>query len=361
MERDDGLLREILARAEAMEPGESVAADALPSHDRAVVAEHMRMLAEQGYVEGTFGSFAGSDDHATIDRITAAGRAFLSSPPTGASAQEIDRALRRVEDLSNDLGRADRDTWSNGVGSLMHFVRTNAIVAAAIAPLRAVDVDAVTWFNGHGRSPDTFGGGKLLAFPVETERRAALSLRILEAVETGEVDALKLILHLYGPAKRINDNVLRLSADFVVPLIREVVYRLDEWHRNVQPAPGASGDTHYHTVITGPVGVFQAGAGASAHVSMQLAPGAGPELADILEQLRKAVADARVIPREERAQIVETIDAAVEEAKAPTPNIVKLRGYALGLGTMVQSLGAIPDAVQAVKAAMRLVGLDVPP
>jgi hypothetical protein len=80
MKRDMDLVRDILGKLEAAEPGAGVPADAFPGHAPQVVACHFKLLAEAGYLDANLyeleelGPLDGS-----VQRLTWQGHEFLDA------------------------------------------------------------------------------------------------------------------------------------------------------------------------------------------------------------------------------------------------------------------------------------------
>jgi hypothetical protein len=305
MKRDHVLLREILHRLERQPAGSCLPVEAVPTHERDTVIEHMRMLDQMGLAHGVFTELAGNPAMAELQGLTPAGRDYLEAPPEGVRAKDIERTTRRLDGIATDIAGAERDPWNGRVKALVHFLRTDLAARPAVAAVQAIDIDAVEWFNNAaGRSRGGFHSSGPVEFPPEAEYQASLALRLLSAVADGELDSVKLITQLYGPQRPFRESLGRLNMDLVVPLLREVGWRLSEWHevavRAESPAVGTTGTVSIY-YLQGNNSRVTTGTDAS-HNVVQL------NEAQLFSELRRVV-EASLHSEEDRRAVVERIDA----------------------------------------------------
>ena len=116
--------------------------------------------------------------------------------------------------------------------------------------------------------------------------------------------------------------------------------------------PTTAGDQF---TIYGNVGALQTGAGSQATVTMHLGPQERADVLSELRELRRVVEEASLAP-EQAGPLIETVNLALVEAEKPTPNAVTLRSLAMGLAVTVQTIGAIPGALEVARRLAALLG-----
>lgn len=110
--------------------------------------------------------------------------------------------------------------------------------------------------------------------------------------------------------------------------------------------------------ILGPVGAVQTGAYATAQVHIDAAGGA--RLTEALEQLRAALPKAADMELDRREQGTELVGDLLTAARADKPNLPKLIGLLLALGTIVQTVASVRPAWDAVRLAANAIGIQLP-
>jgi hypothetical protein len=110
-----------------------------------------------------------------------------------------------------------------------------------------------------------------------------------------------------------------------------------------------------------PVGAVVSGANASASVVQNMSAQARADLGAALESLAEAIFSATEIRnQQERGEVVELVSDARRELHRPTPNGWRLISLLQGIGGAVQTVGSALPAYEALKAAARMAGIELP-
>lgn len=118
-----------------------------------------------------------------------------------------------------------------------------------------------------------------------------------------------------------------------------------------QPTPTPS------ITFNGPVGAVQTGDNAVANVTQSWS---GENVAAVVKALADFKALLHTAPgldAELRADLLKDVERASTELAAPTPNTGRLTRWLGGVGTTVQTVGALQPAWEAVKVCLRSLGL----
>lgn len=121
--------------------------------------------------------------------------------------------------------------------------------------------------------------------------------------------------------------------------------------------PSQEGRGGNNFTIHGNVGALQTGAGSSAAVTMHFGPSELQSIADAFRELRRLVHKAE-LPEEQRKPLQETLALAVTEAEKPEPNAITLKALAMGTAVTIQSIGAIPGALEVARRLAALLGFQ---
>lgn len=137
---------------------------------------------------------------------------------------------------------------------------------------------------------------------------------------------------------------------------------LDAFNANVEfamiapgtppPEPGQAGDQF---TIHGNVGAVQTGAGSSATVTMHVGPFERQSILNEFRELRRLVHEA-ALPPDQLQPIEETLALAIVEAEKPEPNAIILKALAMGTAVTIQTMGALPAALEVARRLAALLG-----
>ncbi len=86
----------------------------------------------------------------------------------------------------------------------------------------------------------------------------------------------------------------------------------------------------------------------------------GDKLAEALDLARQSLDSQPDRDSPERGQALVLVSEAEAEIQEAQPNLLKLRSMLSGIAATVQTLGASRAALEALKAAGALLGLDLP-
>lgn len=128
------------------------------------------------------------------------------------------------------------------------------------------------------------------------------------------------------------------------------------WEAQNVPMPKQSSPTPTMT-FNGPVGAVQTGANAVANVSQSWS---GENVANVVKALAEFKALLQTAPgldTDLRTDLLKDVESASTELAAPTPNAGRLTRWLGGVGTAVQTVGALQPAWDAVKVGLRALGL----
>lgn len=181
----------------------------------------------------------------------------------------------------------------------------------------------------------------------------ALAEKTLNAQVQGLREAYERHLQPFGIAPASDPFAYQgpLTHVGVLNAIGRHVWEMQNLPMSKQPTPTPS------ITINGPVGSVQTGANAVANVTQTWS---GDNLATVL----KALADFKVLlhttpglDADLRASLLKDVENASTELAAPTPNPGRLTRWLGGVGTAVQTVGALQPAWEAVKFGLRALGL----
>jgi hypothetical protein len=105
-------------------------------------------------------------------------------------------------------------------------------------------------------------------------------------------------------------------------------------------------------------GAVAVGRGAQAHSHTEIA--GNVQLVQSLEELRASFEQAPALTPEQRSDSLGVIAEAINAAREPKPNKLKLSGLLSGVAGAVAFLADAPDAWESVKAAAAIVGITLP-
>lgn len=113
--------------------------------------------------------------------------------------------------------------------------------------------------------------------------------------------------------------------------------------------------------ITGPVGIIQTGMGSMAVLSQHVDCSTKMTLRQVLERVRE---DVLVTPDSalptSKAEIVETVEACLEQLDKERPNQTMLRWMLSGLGETIGAVASLQPAYETFKGALSLIGVTLP-
>jgi hypothetical protein len=113
---------------------------------------------------------------------------------------------------------------------------------------------------------------------------------------------------------------------------------------------------HFHS----PVGAIQTGPGATANVVQNLAAQDKEALRRALDLVRDALSDVDDFPGNPKAEIVELVAEAESEVGKPSPNQTRLRSILTAVASVIQTVGSLQPAYQALKVALLPLGIALP-
>ena len=109
--------------------------------------------------------------------------------------------------------------------------------------------------------------------------------------------------------------------------------------------------------IHAPVGAIQTGANAIANVAMNWTGENVATVAKALAEFKSLLATAPDIDVQLRADLLEDVENASKELESANPEAWRLTRWLGGVGTAVQTVGALQAAWEAVKVGLRALGL----
>jgi len=147
---------------------------------------------------------------------------------TAIDARLIERARREFEALADGLGAAPSDSWDEALRAFLHHCKANEVIQLALGPLWELDMDAASWYErANPLDPSLRAHPEVTQLPADGTRRAALILQLFQLFVTHDVRAPMVVLKLVGVEGTRDARLRQIYTRFVVPLVREVGYRID--------------------------------------------------------------------------------------------------------------------------------------
>lgn len=149
------------------------------------------------------------------------------------------------------------------------------------------------------------------------------------------------------------------ASDLIAPALDRVNSEIDY---ALLSAPGESESRGADSVVNvyQSQGIVQTGAHSIANLSVVFGEDEKRKVAEALSLARQSLDSQPERNLPERGQTLVLVGEAEAEIQESQPNLVKLRGMLSGIAATVQTLGASRAALEALKAAGALLGLDLP-
>ena len=112
--------------------------------------------------------------------------------------------------------------------------------------------------------------------------------------------------------------------------------------------------------IYSPIGAIQTGDSSIANITQNIDTEVREQLVNILEEISSILTEENVILPYPKGEIIEIIQEGQIELKKEPPNITKLMGMLLTVGTAIQTIASIKPAYEALKQALTFLGISLP-
>jgi hypothetical protein len=266
-------------------------------------------------------------------------------------AGKIRRSIQRFSDFTNDLIRADMNTFGDRLALLMNYCRTDEVFAKMNDQLLGnASVNFDEWYAHIRETIGSMIGSGNLTFPVDLDNRLSLMYQLLYRIDNNQLDLIDFSTNfLVTGSSRYDDYISAFNEAISQPLFREMQYRLQDLGDELPGDSSAEVPLSIIQIIQHAENVIQQNAlGNGNQKSASILNGTN-ELQNLFDKLR-AELSLLSIPQEEKNRHLEVIEASEALATQANPKKASVRALLStlpALGNMASVVSAIISAIEA--------------
>lgn len=143
---------------------------------------------------------------------------------------EVRRAIRRFQDLANDVLRSNGQTFDDNFSMFLHYCETDDVLRGITGQLKAnTRVSLVAWYQDFQASGGSFIGSKRYSLPRDEEDRLALLYQFFLATAgrgTLHIPLLDFMIDAFGTTSD-REIVATFNQQLFGKFARDLLYRLE--------------------------------------------------------------------------------------------------------------------------------------
>lgn len=141
------------------------------------------------------------------------------------SSKEFKRALRDLENFSNDLVNSSHESYKTLIERFLSFIKMNPIMNQIITPIYSIEFNSQEYLKIRNN-----GWGDLIT-PPNVDVHIALMLELFDDFISNK-DSLTQFILTYYYNSNINNNLYTFNSEFVQPGLRELINRISDFYED---------------------------------------------------------------------------------------------------------------------------------
>lgn len=123
--------------------------------------------------------------------------------------------------LTQDVSSAGFGEFENTLKRWAYFLNDNEISGPIVKKLTS-QVDFGSWFKDQNSSGSSMVGSKRFDWPLESESRIGMQLKLIGALVDGSVQLTNLLVNYFYKANNLDSMISELNAQLFVPMTRDL-------------------------------------------------------------------------------------------------------------------------------------------
>ena len=267
---------------------------------------------------------------------------------TRFTARQVRRSLRRFDDHASDLLGADVSTFDDRLSMFVTFCREDPVLAVVHSQLAGSEEgsDAVKWHEERTTPEARRQGNTKLEFPKDMDERVSLMYQLVIALHDGKIPIRKFfVVFLVTSTNAISESIMRFSEGVLLPLFRELSYRLEDVAADLPESDTADVPAAVLQIMHVSGNVTQQFASGTGHTQIANVQVDQKPLLDAVADLKREIEKLKL--RETENEEAEAVVAALEQqVSSASPSTPVIRGLLKVLPTAANIVNIVNTILQ---------------
>lgn len=240
---------------------------------------------------------------------------------------QIERSIQRFGDYSNDLIQSDMNTFEDRLNLFFSFFEQNETFSRIHNQLTSMpSVNFRQWLEERMATINGWAGGADLSFPTDLEQRLSIMYQLLYAFRSQSVQWQDFAMQFFViSSSRYDDYIAAINETVTQPLVRELLYRLEDIKETLPNENAASVSPSIVQIIHQATNVIQQNASGS-NISQSASQTINPDLDILMSQLRDAIESSSIdeVAKTDAKQLIAAVENEAKSARPRFPVIKAL-------------------------------------